>query len=487
MLRSPTSLLLIRGAPGVSRAVRSFFSGEPASPSVSTPIPGPVSKALMSDLNEVQAMDSVSFFVDYEKSLGNYIVDADGNTILDMFTNISSIPIGYNHPALLNAFNSESKIKQLVNRPALGVYPGVNWSQQLKDILISAAPKGLDQVTTMMCGSCSNENAFKLMFFKHMNKIRGDRGFNEEENESCMINMPPGTPNLAVLSFHGGFHGRTAASLSCTHSKAIHKLDVPLFQWPATDFPRYKYPLHEHTAENRAEDDRCLAQVQETLEAQSKKGVPVTGIIVEPIQCEGGDHIGSNYWFQGLQSICAQEDIVYLIDEVQTGGGPTGKLWAHEWFELNGPPDIVTFSKKMLTGGLYHKRELRPKQSFRIFNTWVGDPGKLILLEAVLKSIKEEKLLELTLEAGEALRLGLESLTEKYPGILSAPRGMGTLRAVDINTPARRDEIIGRFRAEGINVGGCGASALRLRPALIFGPKHAEMFLSTFEKILKTT
>ncbi|QQP31479.1 Uncharacterized protein FKW44_025090, partial [Caligus rogercresseyi] len=115
--------------------------------------------------------------------------------------------------------------------------------------------------------------------------------------------------------------------------------------------------------------------VQETLEAQSKKGVPVTGIIVEPIQCEGGDHIGSNYWFQGLQSICAQEDIVYLIDEVQTGGGPTGKLWAHEWFELNGPPDIVTFSKKMLTGGLYHKRELRPKQSFRIFNTWVGDPG----------------------------------------------------------------------------------------------------------------
>ncbi|QQP31480.1 Uncharacterized protein FKW44_025091, partial [Caligus rogercresseyi] len=65
----------------------------PASPSVSTPIPGPVSKALMSDLNEVQAMDSVSFFVDYEKSLGNYIVDADGNTILDMFTNISSIPI----------------------------------------------------------------------------------------------------------------------------------------------------------------------------------------------------------------------------------------------------------------------------------------------------------------------------------------------------------------------------------------------------------
>ncbi|CAB4056015.1 ABAT [Lepeophtheirus salmonis] len=358
-----------------------YFSGEPACPSVTTPIPGPKSKALMDDLNKIQSMDSVSFFVDYEKSYGNYIIDADGNTILDMFTNISSIPIGYNHPALLNAFNSESKIKQLVNRPALGVYPGVNWSQQLRDILVSAAPKGLDQVTTMMCGSCSNENAFKLMFFKYMDKQRGGRAFNDEENESCMVNLAPGTPNLAVLSFHGGFHGRTAASLSCTHSKAIHKLDIPLFQWPACDFPRYKYPLHENERENRLEDDRCLAQVEETIEAQEIKGVPVTGIIVEPIQCEGGDNIGSNYWFQQLQKICSKYDIVYHIDEVQTGGGPSGKLWAHEWFELDGPPDVVTFSKKMLTGGLYHKKELRPKQGFRIFNTWVGDPGKLILLE----------------------------------------------------------------------------------------------------------
>jgi 4-aminobutyrate aminotransferase/(S)-3-amino-2-methylpropionate transaminase len=63
--------------------------------------------------------------------------------------------------------------------------------------------------------------------------------------------------------------------------------------------------------------------------------------------------------------------------QVQTGGGPTGKFWCHEYFGLSGPPDIVTFSKKMLTGGFYHKPELRPKQPYRIFNTWVGDPSKL--------------------------------------------------------------------------------------------------------------
>ena len=67
------------------------------------------------------------------------------------------------------------------------------------------------------------------------------------------------------------------------------------------------------------------------------------------------------------------------MDEVQTGGGPTGKMWAHEFFELDGPPDIVTFSKKMLTGGFYNKPELSPKQSYRVFNTWVGDPGKVYI------------------------------------------------------------------------------------------------------------
>ena len=98
----------------------------------------------------------------------------------------------------------------------------------------------------MMCGSCSNENAFKLMHFKYMDKVRGGEGFSQEAMESCMVNQAPGTPNLSVLSFHGGFHGRTAASLACTHSKYIHKIDVPLAAWPVTDFPRYKYPLEEN-------------------------------------------------------------------------------------------------------------------------------------------------------------------------------------------------------------------------------------------------
>ena len=93
-----------------------------------------------------------------------------------------------------------------------------------------------------MCGSCSNENAYKMMCFKYMDKVRGGRPFTKEEEDSCMINQLPGSPKLSILSFHGGFHGRTGLSLCTTHSKPIHKLDVPLHDyWPATDFPRYKY------------------------------------------------------------------------------------------------------------------------------------------------------------------------------------------------------------------------------------------------------
>jgi len=463
-----------------------LLDGEPVGPTVLTEVPGPKSRDLHADLSKIQSMDSVHFFADYNKSIGNYIVDVDGNCLLDMFTQISSVPIGYNHPAMLSAFESLEAKKILANRPALGVYPGADWSTRLRDVMLAAAPPGLDQVTTMMCGSCSNENAFKLMHFKYMDKIREGRDFSQEDMDSCMVNLAPGTPNLSVLSFHGGFHGRTVASLACTHSKPIHKLDVPLPQWPVSDFPRYKYPLSEFERDNNDEDVRCLAMTEDIISKSYTGPSPITGVIVEPIQAEGGDHHGSNQWFQGLQEICAKYDIVFLIDEVQTGGGPTGKMWCHEWFELKEAPDIVTFSKKMLTGGLYHKSHLRPKQPYRIFNTWVGDPSKLLLLDAVIKTIKKDDLLNNTLATGDVLMSGLTDLESRFPQFLSNTRGRGTFCAVDADTTGRRDEIINRLRLLGVHTGGCGESAIRLRPALIFQPSHANIFLDKMENVLKS-
>ena len=111
----------------------------------------------------------------------------------------------------------------------------------------------------MACGSCSNENAYKAVFMWYRNKQRGGAPITEEENQSCMMNLAPGATPFTIMSFKGGFHGRTIGCLSTTHSKAIHKLDIPSLDWPIASFPRYKYPLEDHAAENQKEDSKCLA------------------------------------------------------------------------------------------------------------------------------------------------------------------------------------------------------------------------------------
>jgi 4-aminobutyrate aminotransferase/(S)-3-amino-2-methylpropionate transaminase len=147
--------------------------------------------------------------------------------------------------------------------------------------------------------------------------------------------------------------------LTCTHSKSIHKIDVPSFDWPVAKFPQYKYPLEDNVRENKEEEKKSLANVEELIEQWKKKGIPVAGIIVEPIQAEGGDNHGSPEYFQALQKLSKSKGVALIIDEVQTGGGPTGKMWCHEHFKLPTAPDIVTFSKKMQTGGFYHAPEFR--------------------------------------------------------------------------------------------------------------------------------
>jgi 4-aminobutyrate aminotransferase/(S)-3-amino-2-methylpropionate transaminase len=116
----------------------------------------------------------------------------------------------------------------------------------------------------------------------------------------------------------------------------------------------------------------------------------------------------------------------------------------------------------------------------------MGDPVKIVQLEAVLDTIKQDNLLEGVNVTGEYIMQNMERLAKEYPGVLANPRGTGTLIAIDVKDAATRDKIVYDLRQKGIEIGGCGTSAIRLRPSLVFQPKHAEIFLNKLEEVVKT-
>jgi 4-aminobutyrate aminotransferase / (S)-3-amino-2-methylpropionate transaminase len=463
-------------AHGATTADSPFFPNEPKGPAVKTAIPGPEARAAAQELDKIFDIQSMNMMANYQNSIGNYVADPDGNVLLDVYAQIASIPVGYNNPTLLKAATSPQMASALVNRPALGNFPPHDWAEILKTGILKVAPKGLNQVFTAMAGSDANETAYKAAFMWRRQRERGGprAEFTEEEISSAMLNKEPGSPDLSILSFHSGFHGRLFGSLSTTRSKPIHKLDIPAFPWPQGPFPALKYPLSEHEAENAAEEQRCLAETEDIIKNYPH---PVAAIIIEPIQSEGGDNHASPNFFKGLREITRRHGVLMIVDEVQTGVGATGKFWAHEHWNMDDPPDMVTFSKKAQAAGYYYGNpELRPNKPFRQFNTWMGDPARAILFRAIVEEIERLDLVTNARNVGEHIYAGLERLAQQYPDQIQNLRGKGRGTFIAWDSP-RRDEFLKRAKGLGVNIGGCGVTGVRLRPMLVFQKHHGELGL----------
>lgn len=167
-----------------------------------------------------------------------------------------------------------------------------------------------------------------------------------------------------------------------------------------------------------------------------------------------------------------------------SGFGATGKFWAHEHWNLSNAPDIVTFSKKAQTAGYFFGDEqLCPDKAYRQFNTWIGDPARVILSNAVISEILDKNLVEQCAQVGNKLYAALEDLSRNYPDHIQNLRGRGQGTYIAFDT-MDAGALVSKMKTLGVNIGTCGTRTVRLRPMLIFEERLISKLVQKLELAL---
>jgi L-lysine 6-transaminase len=215
----------------------------------------------------------------------------------------------------------------------------------------------------------------------------------------------------------------------------------------------------------------------------------IAAIIIEPIQAEGGDNHFRPEFLKALQATTREYGAFFVLDEVQTGVGITGKMWAHEHFGLE--PDAVAFGKKMQVCGCMvgprvdEEPENVFKVSSRINSTWGGGITDMVRAARFLEIIHEDALVENARVVGARLLDGLQALQDELGGPMTGARGRGLMIAFDLETPALRARAMDRMLENGLLLLGCGTRSIRFRPALNLLPSEADAALEIVRRSLK--
>ena len=453
---------------------------------VLTPLPGPVAQAQLARGGfDMQAVYRSVVF-DEQKSEGVWLVDVDGNVFLDMFASFALGALGYNHPAMLETIRSPEFAAAAANPTSTPFLTAPSWLDFTEALRIRWAPAGMAKVYCVDAGGEGVESALKDAFIVHAERRRRAWGQpadpHQQPAEAQAAWMANAGTDAVVISFDGAFHGRGLGPLSATHSKLIHKADLPAFPWPSVPFPANRFPLADHAEENAQAEAASLEALRRCLDAHVGR---VAAVIVEPIQSEGGDRHASPAFFQEVQRLAGEASAAFILDEVQTGMGASGTLWCHEQLHLPRPPDMVCFGKKMQMGGFFATAEFDVGQFGRMYQTRNGDRARALLAVATLRTIDADGLLENVRQGGALLLAGLEALAARYPGLISEPRGKGFLAAFDLPSPALRDAFNRAALQRGVFASYTGTRSVRLRPHLITPPAAIEEALGVFEEVAR--
>jgi 4-aminobutyrate aminotransferase len=297
------------------------------------------------------------------------------------------------------------------------------------------------------------------------------------------------TRRSRVVAFYGAFHGRTYGAMSLSASKPYHRRG---FSPLVPDIHHVSFPRDCGECDAYASRCGCVRQFEDVLFRRTAPPDEVAAIFIEPIQGEGGYHVAPFEFMRSLRALCDRHGILLVVDEVQSGMGRTGRMFAVDHAGVE--PDIICLAKGLASGlpigAIIAKAEVMDWPPGSHASTFGGNP---VACRAALATINllAHGYMRNADERGRQLREGLRDLAERVEG-LSHVRGLGLMTAVDVVTeaggpdPRRRDAIIQAAFLRGLLLLGCGDSGLRFCPPLCVTEEQVATCLTLLEEVLTT-
>ena len=407
-------------------------------------------------------VDGFDIVIDLEKSKGSYIVDArTGKRYLDFFTFVASSPVGLNHPKMTAPAFQKKLARVATNKPSLSDIYAAEQAEFVETFARVAVPPYLPHAFFIEGGTLGVENTLKAAFDWKIRKNFA-KGYREERGRQ-------------VIHFRQGFHGRSGYALSLTNTDPAKTDLFPKFAWPRVLNPAVAFPLNvENLAKVERDEQTSIGQIKQAFHDNRDD---IAAIIIEAIQGEGGDNHFRPEFFRVLRQLADENDAMLIVDEVQTGIGMTGKMWAHQHLV---EPDMIAFGKKVqVCGFLCGKRiEEVPENVFnvssRLNSTWGGNLTDMVRSQKYLEIIEEEKLVENARVVGDYLVKRLEGLAEEYPHIISNARGRGLFAAFDVASGDLRTSVRTKCLKKGLIILPSGERSMRFRPPLNVSRKEID-------------
>ena len=411
-------------------------------------------KEARNNIDKHMLADGMSQIIDLNKSHGSWLVDArDSREYLDLFSMFASLSVGYNHPYLID--NKERLMSSAINKPTNSDVYSVEMAEFVSTMGRVAQPDYLPYAFYIEGGGLAVENALKTAFDwkvrKNLSAGKGEKG-------------------SKIIHFKECFHGRTGYTMSLTDSPDPRKtLYFPQFDWPRIDNPKINFPLDQNLDLVLEREKYAINQIKDAITNNPDE---IAGLIIEPIQGEGGDNHFRKEFLAELRNLANESDFLLIYDEVQTGVGVTGSMWAHQAFGDTVRPDIISFGKKTQVCGIFGGKRLDEvdnnvfHESSRLNSTWGGSLVDMVRFTIYLEIIENEKLVQNASVVGEHLTSCLHSLQSNHDNLVSNARNRGLFGAFDLPDSDTRDKAINSISNEGAMMLGCGTRSIRFRPHL---------------------